>query len=115
MIVLVPLTDLAAFRECGIVYPSTVNQWRWVYRCRHERGLTAAFCHAGRRVLVDVPAFIELSRKPPPALAAAKSLPHAGDGEPQITVTRAVVSKAKNPRKAPPTRPSRSPAKRLPR
>jgi hypothetical protein len=113
MIVLVPLTDLATFRECGIVYPSTVDQWRWVYRCRHERGLTAAFCRAGRRVMVDVPAFIELSRKPPPVLVVAKSLPHVKDGESQIKVAPRAVVKTKTERKGPTTRSSRSPATRI--
>jgi hypothetical protein len=59
---IVPLTDIDRLREAGIEYPSTVDAWRWLYRCRHERGMAAAFLRSGRRVLVDVPRYIELIR-----------------------------------------------------
>lgn len=59
---LVPLTDVAALRAAGIHYPDTVDAWRWLYRCRHDRGLDRAFRRIGRRVLVDVPAYLDAVR-----------------------------------------------------
>jgi|GEM_PF-2080384 len=60
---LVPLTDLATIREAGICYPSTVHGWRWLYRCRAERGLESAFRRQGRRVVLDVPAYLAAVRE----------------------------------------------------
>jgi hypothetical protein len=62
MNILVPITDIEAFRASGIAYPKTIDGWRWLYRCRHERGLDGAFVKAGRRVLVDIPRYLELIR-----------------------------------------------------
>lgn len=31
---IVPLTDIDRLRAAGIEYPSTVDAWRWLYRCR---------------------------------------------------------------------------------
>jgi hypothetical protein len=59
---ILPLTDVAALREAGIGYPSTEHSWRWLYRNRIDRGLELAFIRVGRRVLVDVPRFLELAR-----------------------------------------------------
>ena len=59
---LVLMTDLDALRAAGVVYPKTVDGWRWLYRIRHERGLDRAFCRVGRRVLVDVPAYLTAIR-----------------------------------------------------
>jgi hypothetical protein len=63
MNILVPITDIEAFRASGIAYPQTVDGWRWLYRCREERGLESAFIQVGRRILVDVPRYVELVRK----------------------------------------------------
>ncbi|HTD13288.1 MAG TPA: hypothetical protein VK676_14580 [Steroidobacteraceae bacterium] len=60
--ILVPITDLAALRDAGIRYPETVDGWRWAFRVREERGLTRAFVRQGRRVLVDVPAYLHAVR-----------------------------------------------------
>jgi hypothetical protein len=62
---LIPLNNAAALQQAGIIYPATENAWRWLYRQREERGLSAAFVRMGRRVLVDVPRFIELARSRP--------------------------------------------------
>ncbi len=59
---LVPLVDLDGLRAAGIHYPKTVDGWRWAYRTRHERGLDNAFKRQGRRIVVDVPAYIEAVR-----------------------------------------------------
>ena len=59
---LVPLTDLDALREAGIHYPSSIHGWRWAYRNRKERGLETAFIRQGRRILVDVPAYLDAVR-----------------------------------------------------
>lgn len=59
---LVPMTDLASLRAGGIEYPNTVDSWRWLFRCRAERGLERAFRRVGRRVLVDIPAYLEAVR-----------------------------------------------------
>lgn len=59
---LVPLTDLAALRAAGIHYPASVDAWRWAYRNRHERGLARAFRRQGRRIVVDVPAYLDAVR-----------------------------------------------------
>ncbi len=64
MNILVPITDIDAFRASGIAYPATIDGWRWLYRCRHERGLDRAFIKSGRRVLVDIPRYLELVRGP---------------------------------------------------
>jgi hypothetical protein len=59
---LVPITDLASLQAAGVAYPHTVDSWRWLYRCRVERGLEGAFHRVGRRVLVDVPAYLDAVR-----------------------------------------------------
>jgi len=60
--VLVPITDLAAMREAGIIYPSTVNGFRWLFRKRYERGLEDAFRRVGRRILLDTERYLQLIR-----------------------------------------------------
>lgn len=60
---LVPITDLATLRAAGIAYPSTEHAWRWLYRCRADRGLDRAFRRVGRRVLVDVPEYLAAIRE----------------------------------------------------
>lgn len=60
--VLIPLNSISEFHAAGIGYPKTVDGWRWLYRRRHERGLDGAFIKAGRRILVDVPKYLELVR-----------------------------------------------------
>ena len=60
---LVPLTRLDLIRAAGAHYPETVDGWRWAYRQRHERGIAGAFVRQGRRVLVDVSAYLELVRR----------------------------------------------------
>ena len=60
---LVPLTDTEALKAAGVVYPATEHGWRWLYRMRHERGLDQAFRRVGRRVLVDVPAYLAAVRE----------------------------------------------------
>jgi hypothetical protein len=60
--VLIPLSSIAELHAAGISYPKTVDAWRWLYRCRVERGLDRAFVRIGRRILVDVPKFVELAR-----------------------------------------------------
>lgn len=57
---LLPLTDVQALAAAGLGWPRTPQAWRWLYRRREERGLQEAFCTVGRRVLVNVPRFIEL-------------------------------------------------------
>ena len=64
---LVELTNLAALQAAGIHYPRTVHAWRWLFRCRKERGLELAFIRVGRRVLVDPPRYLELIRSPTPS------------------------------------------------
>lgn len=59
---LVPLTDTDTLRDAGIAYPTTIDGWRWIYRNRQERGLDRAFVRVGRRVLVDVPVYLEALR-----------------------------------------------------
>jgi hypothetical protein len=58
----IALTDLANLRAAGIVYPSTVHGWRWLFRHRHERGLEDAFRRIGRRIVVDAQRYQELLR-----------------------------------------------------
>lgn len=60
--ILLPITDIAALRAAGIHYPATVDAMRWLHRHRAERGLSHAFKRVGRRVLVDVPAFLAAIR-----------------------------------------------------
>jgi hypothetical protein len=60
---IVPLTDVERLRAAGIEYPRTVESWRWLYRHRHDRGMAGAFLRQGRRVLVDVPRYLELARE----------------------------------------------------
>lgn len=65
MSTLIAMTDLSALRAAGINYPHTEHAWRWLYRRRHERGFAGAFRRVGRRVLVDVPAFLDAIRSQP--------------------------------------------------
>ena len=58
----IALTDLANLRAAGIVYPSTVHGWRWLFRHRHERGMQDAFRRVGRRIVVDAQRYQELLR-----------------------------------------------------
>ncbi len=58
----IALTDLPNLRAAGIVYPSTVHGWRWLFRHRHERGLDDAFRRVGRRIVVDAQRYQELLR-----------------------------------------------------
>jgi hypothetical protein len=60
--VLIPLNSISELQAAGISYPKTVDGWRWLYRCRHERGLDGAFVKTGRRILVDIPRYLELIR-----------------------------------------------------
>ncbi len=60
--VLIPLTDLVALKAAGIIYPKTIDGWRWLFRKRYERGLDRAFHRVGRRVLVDAPAYLAAVR-----------------------------------------------------
>lgn len=60
--IIVPLTDTERLKALGAEYPETLDGWRWAYRCRHERGIADAFLRQGRRVLVDVPRYLELLR-----------------------------------------------------
>ena len=62
MTTLIAMTDIEALRAAGINYPHTEHSWRWLYRHRHERGVTDGFRRIGRRVLVDVPAFLNAIR-----------------------------------------------------
>jgi hypothetical protein len=59
---LVPITDVDTLRASGIAYPSTYEQWRWMFRRREEHGVADAFLRQGRRILVDVPKYLELAR-----------------------------------------------------
>lgn len=60
--ILIPMTDLSALRSAGVFYPHTQQSWRWLYRCRAERGLNDAFVRVGRRILVDVSMYLALAR-----------------------------------------------------
>ena len=60
---IVALTDLPALRAAGANYPETVDGWRWLFRRRRERGLETAFKRCGRRILIDVPAYLEALRQ----------------------------------------------------
>jgi hypothetical protein len=60
---LIPLTDLASLSAAGISYPNTVHSWRWLFRCRHERGLADAFHRIGRRIVVDPARYVEAVRR----------------------------------------------------
>jgi hypothetical protein len=62
---LVPLTKLDTLRQAGAVYPETIDGWRWLYRTRKDRGMEAAFRRVGRRILVDVPAYLAAVRAQP--------------------------------------------------
>jgi hypothetical protein len=60
--ILVPITAIDTLRDAGIAYPSTIDAWRWIYRNRQERGLNHAFVRVGKRILVDVPVYLEALR-----------------------------------------------------
>lgn len=55
----IPINNPAATQAAGITYPNTENGWRWLYRCRRERGLEHCFLRVGRRVLVDPQAYLQ--------------------------------------------------------
>ena len=59
---LIPINDADRLLDAGISYPKTEHSWRWLYRKRHEHGLDVAFRRVGRRILVDVPVFLERVR-----------------------------------------------------
>jgi hypothetical protein len=59
---LIPIIEGDLLLAAGIAYPSTVDSWRWLYRNRHDRGLDEAFRRVGRRILVDVPVYLECVR-----------------------------------------------------
>lgn len=65
--VFVPITDIKALRAAGILSPATIDGWRWLFRKRKERGLARAFRRNGRKIEVDVPAYIEAKRQQPAA------------------------------------------------
>lgn len=65
MTALIPMTDIQGLRAAGINYPHTIDSWRWLYRHREERGVTEAFRRVGRRIVVDVQAFIDAIRSQP--------------------------------------------------
>jgi len=60
---IIPITKTEDIRAAGVDYPTTVDGWRWLYRKRSERGLEQVFKRVGRRVLLDVPAYLEAVRK----------------------------------------------------
>lgn len=60
---IVAIRDTDALKAAGAHYPETLNAWRWMYRHRHERGVADAFLRQGRRILVDVPKYLELVRE----------------------------------------------------
>ncbi len=98
---LVPLNDIEGLREGGVGYPESIDGWRWLYRCRHERGLASAFVKLGRRVLVDVPTFIELSLKPQPILTDATCFRREKDDKPGRTLSCAGEREKRNARSEP--------------
>lgn len=59
---IVPITDIGAIRAAGVHYPATVDGWRWLYRFRAERGMAHVFPRVGRRVMVDIPAYLAALR-----------------------------------------------------
>ncbi len=60
----VPLADIEKYaRAAGIVYPKTVQGWRWLYRFRQERGMEKCFLRVGRRIMVVLPAYREALRQ----------------------------------------------------
>jgi hypothetical protein len=61
---LILMTDGKSLRAAGVSYPSTIDGWRWLYKIRRERGLESAFVTVGRRILVDVPAYLAALRTP---------------------------------------------------
>jgi hypothetical protein len=60
---IVPLTDIDAIRASGVLYPSTVDGWRWLYRQRVARGMTQVFLRVGRRIMIDLTAYEAALRK----------------------------------------------------
>jgi hypothetical protein len=59
---LIPIKEPERLLAAGIEYPKTYWGWVGVYRERHNRGLARAFVKSGRRVLVDVQAYLEAMR-----------------------------------------------------
>jgi hypothetical protein len=62
---LIPMNDLEALKAAGVLYPQTEHGWRWLYRHRHIKGFSGAFRRVGRRILVDVRAYIDTVRAQP--------------------------------------------------
>jgi len=62
---LIPMNDLEALKAAGVLYPQTEHGWRWLYRHRKTKGFCSVFRRVGRRILVDVPAYIETVRSQP--------------------------------------------------
>jgi hypothetical protein len=60
---IVPLTDIDTIRASGVVYPATLNGWRWLYRQRVARGMSHVFLRVGRRIMIDLPAYEAALRK----------------------------------------------------
>jgi hypothetical protein len=59
---LIPMSDLAALKAAGVLYPQTEHGWRWLFRRRHERGFAESFHRVGRHILVNVPRYLEAVR-----------------------------------------------------
>jgi len=60
---LIPITAPAEeFRAQGVVHPDSIGGWRWLFRNRAHNGLDRAFVRVGRRILVDVPAYLAALR-----------------------------------------------------
>lgn len=59
---LIPMNDLEALKAAGVLYPQTEHGWRWLYRRRAKKGFAGVFRRVGRRILVDVPAYVETVR-----------------------------------------------------
>lgn len=59
---IVPITDIEAIRNAGVLYPETVDGWRWLHRHRVARGMAHVFPRIGRRVMVDIPAYVAALR-----------------------------------------------------
>lgn len=59
---IIPINDIETIRAAGLHYPETVDGWRWLWRTRHKQGLERAFIQIGRRVMVDVDAYVEAMR-----------------------------------------------------
>jgi hypothetical protein len=71
----IPITDLPSLRTAGILYPDTMDAWRYQARLAKVPGsrFEKAFINVGRRVLVDVAEFLAaIGDQPKPPRAPAK-------------------------------------------